>query len=319
MKYSIGIDIGGTNTKFGLVNAEGKVIARERFNTTDHSDFKLYITEIAAMLKKMMPASGECVGVGVGAPNGNFYTGKIESAPNLPFPKNIALPFVDELRSHMGLRHIYLTNDANAAALGEKIYGGAKDLEHFIMITLGTGLGSGIIIDGKLLYGADGAAGELGHTIAIPNGRRCNCGCRGCLETYASATGIKKTFYEMMAVYGGNSSLKGMNWDEIDAYQIELAAKTGDEIALATYNYTGEILGRSLAGFVAFSRPQELFIFGGPVKSGELLLAPTRKSMEENLCPIWKGKIKITPSHLPEADAAILGASSLVWDAIARE
>ena len=321
MKYSIGIDIGGTNTKFGVVDSEGNVLARDRFNTTDYRDFCEYVAAVASSVRKIMPNAkdGDCMGIGIGAPNGNFYKGTIDKAPNLPFPRDLELPLVEELRSHMGFRHIYLTNDANAAALGEKIYGGAKTLKHFITITLGTGLGSGIIVDGKLLYGADGAAGELGHTIAVPDGRHCNCGGRGCLETYVSATGIKKTFFEMMAVYGGNSTLKDKNWDELDAYQIELAAKAGDEIAMATYECTGEILGRSLASFVAFSRPQEIFLFGGPVKSGELLLRPTRRAMERNLYPIWKGKIPVTPSHLPEADAAILGASSLVWDAVNHE
>ncbi len=321
MKYSIGIDIGGTNTKIGVVSSKGEVLARDRFNTTDFSDFKKYVEALASKIKAIMPSANdaECVGIGIGAPNGNFYKGTIDNAPNLPFPKGLEYPLVEELRNHLGYRHLYLTNDANAAALGEKIYGGAKGLEHFIMITLGTGLGSGIIIDGKLLYGADGAAGELGHTVAIPNGRQCNCGGKGCLETYASATGIKRTFFEMMAHFGGGSILDGKSWDEIDALQIELAAKSGDIVASETYRKTAEILGRSLASFVAFSRPQEIFLFGGPVKSGDLLLVPTKKAMEENLYPIWKNKIKITPSHLPESDAAIMGASSLVWDAILHE
>lgn len=318
MKYSIGIDIGGTGTKLGLVDSDGRVLNRDKFNTTDYGEFSDYIDALSAKAKALMSyvAEGECVGIGLGAPNGNFYTGTIDKAPNLPFPKTATLPLVEALREKMNLKRIYVTNDANAAALGEKIYGGAKGLEHFIMITLGTGLGSGVIIDGKLLYGADGAAAELGHTVAIPDGRQCNCGCRGCLETYASATGIKRTFYELLAHFGGGSSLQNKTWDEIDAYQIEVAAKAGDFICQESYRRTGELLGRCLASFVAFSRPQEIFLFGGPVKSGDMLLAPAKKAMEENLYPIWKNKINITPSHLPEYDAAILGASSLVWDAI---
>ncbi len=316
MRYSIGIDIGGTNTKLGLVNSEGEVLKRDRFNTTDFKAFDSYVKALTLRIRALMEAAdGDCAGVGVGAPNGNYYKGAIDCAPNLPFARG-ELPIVEALRAELGLRHIYLTNDANAAALGEKIYGGAKGMEHFITITLGTGLGSGIIIDGRLLYGADGAAGELGHTCAVPGGRLCNCGCRGCLETYASATGIRRTFFELMAHYGGGSCLQNKRWDEIDALEIELAAKAGDKIALETYQKTGEILGRSLASFVAFSRPQAIFLFGGPVKSGDLLLEPTRRAMDENLYPIWKGKVKLAPSHLPESDAAILGSSSLVWDAI---
>lgn len=315
MEYTIGIDIGGTNTKLGVVSFDGRVLNRTRFNTADFRDFKSYVETLGTTIRSLMKtAEGDCLGIGIGAPNGNFYSGTIDYAPNLPFPG--VLPLVEALRELFGFRHIYLTNDANAAALGEKIYGGAKDLEHFIMITVGTGLGSGIIIDGKLVYGADGAAGELGHTVAIPNGRLCNCGTRGCLETYASATGIKRTYYELMCFYCGGSLLEEKGWSEIDALEIELAARKGDQVCLETYRQTGEILGRSLASFVAFSRPQEIFIFGGPVKSGELLLAPTRESMEKNLYPIWKNKIKLTPSHLPEADAAIMGASSLVLDAV---
>ncbi|MBR6388651.1 MAG: ROK family protein [Opitutales bacterium] len=318
MNYAIGIDIGGTNTKLGLVQQSGKVLARDRFNTPDFKTFESYVDMISSRIKALMDsANGECAGIGIGAPNGNFYKGSIDNAPNLPFGKGEFM-LVDALRERFGLQHIYMTNDANAAALGEKIYGGAKGLDHFIMITLGTGLGSGIIIDGKLLYGADGAAGELGHVCAVPNGRLCNCGCRGCLETYASATGIKRTYFELLAFYGGGSTIQNKGYDEIDALSIELAARAGDKIAQETYRKTGEILGKNLANFVAFSRPQKIFLFGGPVKSGELLLEPTRKAMDENLYPIWKGKIEIEPSKLPESDAAILGASSLVWDAAER-
>ncbi|MBO6101792.1 MAG: ROK family protein [Opitutales bacterium] len=317
-KYAIGIDIGGTNTKLGVVAADAQVLFRDRFNTPDYKTFDSYVKMLAMRIRGLMEQSeGECVGIGIGAPNGNYYKGTIDNAPNLPFGAG-EFPLVANLREEFGLKHIYMTNDANAAALGEKIYGGAKDLEHFITITLGTGLGSGIIIDGKLLYGADGAAGELGHTCAIPNGRLCNCGNRGCLETYASATGIKRTFFELMAEYNGNSLLKDKSWDEIDAFEIEKAAKAGDKIARETYRKTGEILGKSLADFVAFSRPQSIFLFGGPVKSGELLLAPARKALDENLYPIWRGKIKIVPSHLPESDAAIMGSSSLVWAELAE-
>lgn len=320
MKYAIGIDIGGTNTKLGVVDQNGNVLKHDRFNTADFTDYNSYLKEFIIRIKAIMQSvDGECVGIGIGAPNGNFYKGTIDNPPNIAFAKG-DLPIVESVRSELGLRHIYLTNDANAAALGEKIYGGAKNLEHFIMITIGTGLGSGVIVNGELLYGADGAAGELGHICAVPNGRLCNCGNRGCLETYVSANGIKRTFFELMSEFNGTSLLKDKTWDDITPLVIENAARLGDKIALEAYRKTGEILGRCLAGFVAFSRPQTIFLFGGPAKSGDLLFAPAIKAMEDNLLPIWKGgKIKVLPSLLPEADAAILGASSLVWDAVAKQ
>lgn len=319
MKYSIGIDIGGTNTKLGVVDINANVLKHDRFNTADFHDYESYIQELVVHIKALMQSvDGECAGIGIGAPNGNFYKGTIDNAPNIEFAKG-DLPIVESIRNELGLRHIYLTNDANAAALGEKIYGGAKNLEHFIMITIGTGLGSGIVVNGELLYGADGAAGELGHVCVVPNGRLCNCGNRGCLETYVSANGIKRTFFELMSEFNGKSVLSGKTWDEVNPLMIEKAARGGDRLALEAYRKTGEILGRALASFVAFSRPQTIFLFGGPAKSGDLLLEPTIKSMEASLLPIWKGgKIKVLPSHLPESDAAILGASSLVWDAISK-
>ena len=257
---------------------------------------------------------GECLGVGIGAPNGNYYKGTIDYAPNLPFGR--CAPIVETLRMAIGYEHIYLSNDANAAALGEKIYGGGRNLDHFIVITLGTGLGSGIIIDGKLLLGADGFAGELGHVCAVVNGRVCGCGKRGCLETYASATGIKRTYLEMVAKYNGQSTAANVPWSELDAKVIEDAARAGDIAAAETYQITGNILGRCLADFIHFSRPSSIFLFGGPVKSGDLLLVPTRESMEKNLMPVFRNKVKLMPSELPASDAAILGASALVWSAL---
>ena len=250
----------------------------------------------------------------MGAPNGNYYKGTIDYAPNLPFGR--CAPLVETLRMAMGYEHLYLSNDANAAALGEKIYGGGRNLDHFIVITLGTGLGSGIVVDGKLLLGADGFAGELGHVCAVVNGRVCGCGKRGCLETYASATGIKRTYLEMVAKYNGQSTAANVPWSDLDAKVIEDAARAGDIAASETYQITGNILGRCLADFIHFSRPSSIFLFGGPVKSGELLLAPTRESMEKNLMPVFRNKVKVLPSELPASDAAILGASALVWSAI---
>ncbi len=315
MKYSIGIDIGGTNTKLGIVDEKGVVIKRHEFKTTDYSDFPTYMKGLEEAIKVLTKdQTGECQGIGLGAPNGNYYKGTIDFAPNLPFGE--CAPIVDTLRKAFGYKHIYLSNDANAAAVGEKIYGGGKNLDHFIVITLGTGLGSGIIIDGKLLLGVDGFAGELGHVCAVPNGRICGCGKRGCLEAYASATGIKRTFLEMLSKYNGESIIANKTWDELDARVIEDAARAGDMPSIETYKITGSILGRCLADFVHFTRPSTIFLFGGPVKSGELIFDPTRKALEKNLMPVFKNKVQVLPSELPASDAAILGASAMVWSAI---
>ena len=315
MKYAIGIDIGGTNTKLGVVDEKGNVFKRHEFKTTDYADFATYMEGLERAITFLTAdTAGDCIGIGLGAPNGNYYKGTIDYAPNLPF--GLCAPIVDTLKTALGYEHIYLSNDANAAAVGEKIYGGGKNLDHFIVITLGTGLGSGIIIEGKLLLGADGFAGELGHVCAVVNGRLCGCGKRGCLETYASATGIKRTFLEMLAKYNGESSIANCTWDNLDARVIEDAARSGDRASLETYQITGNILGRCLGDFVHFSRPSTIFLFGGPVKSGELLLAPTREAMEKNLMPVFRNKVKVLPSELPASDAAILGASAMVWSGI---
>ena len=315
MKYAIGIDIGGTNTKLGAIDEKGKVFKRREFKTTNYKNFSTYMDALAKSVSFITDSTeGECMGVGIGAPNANYYRGTIEYSVNLPFGD--CAHIVETLRMAVGYEHIYVTNDANAAALGEKIYGGAKNLDHFIVITLGTGLGSGIVTDGKLLLGADGFAGELGHVCAIPGGRICGCGKRGCLETYVSATGIKRTFLEMLSKYNGMSSISEVPWEKLDAKVVEDAAKSGDRASIDAYAITGAILGRCLADFIHFSRPSTIFIFGGVAKSGELLFAPTRAAMERNLMPVFKNKVKVVPSELPSSDAAILGASALVWNAL---
>ncbi len=317
MKYAIGVDIGGTGTKLGVVDEKGNVLKHHEFKTTDYKDFPTYVDGLVEAITMLTSSTeGECQGVGIGAPNGNYYSGRIEFAPNLPFGDGA--PIVDALKEKLGYDIVCLSNDANAAAIGEKIYGGGRNLNHFILITLGTGLGSGIICDGKIVLGEDGNAGELGHVCAVPNGRICGCGKRGCLEAYASATGIKRTFMEMVAKYNGDSIIANTPWDKLDARVVEDAAKQGDKAAIETYNVTGAILGRCLADFVHFSRPSAIFLFGGPVKSGEMILEPTRIAMEKNLMPVFKGKIRVLASELPLGDAAILGASAMVWDAIAK-
>ena len=297
---ALGIDIGGTNTAFGFIDREGNYLTEGNIPTAKHEDINDYLKELYLEIEKVLdPIRQEVnfVGIGIGAPNGNYFKGAIEFAPNLPW--HDVIPLCDMMKEYYPELPVYLNNDAKAAAIGEMIYGGAQGMKNFIMVTLGTGLGSGFVVNGELVYGHDGFAGELGHVCAVVNGRVCGCGKRGCLETYASATGIKRTYLEMVAKYNGQST-----------------ARAGDIAAAETYQITGNILGRCLADFIHFSRPSSIFLFGGPVKSGDLLLVPTRESMEKNLMPVFRNKVKLMPSELPASDAAILGASALVWSAL---
>ncbi|MCQ2270661.1 MAG: ROK family protein [Bacteroidales bacterium] len=309
--YAIGIDIGGTNTDIGLVNPQGEVVARKNLPTGQYTDANQYADDLANTIKALIDEQKvEVKGIGIGAPNGNFYTGCIENAPNLNMKGNIYLAKMMEERLHIPA---VITNDANAAAYGEMVYGGAKGMKHFIMFTLGTGVGSGIIIDGKLLYGHDGFAGELGHTIIFPNGRPCKCGRQGCLEQYTSAGGIRKTCLEMMEqdpYYDG--ILSKIPAEELDSKAIGDAANQGDILALRVFEFTGGILGLAMANAVAFSSPEAIFLMGGPVKAGEVLLEPVRKSFNLNVLSNYKDKVKIMVSQLKQNDVAILGAAALV-------
>lgn len=313
--YVIGIDMGGTNTVFGVVDARGNVLSKSAVKTATHSDINLYIDDLHAELSKLIEAAGgkdKIKGIGVGAPNGNFYSGKIEFAPNLPWKGQI--PFANLMTEKFGIPTA-LTNDANAAAIGEMIYGAARGMKHFIMITLGTGVGSGIVIDGKLVYGHDGFAGELGHTTSVRNnGRMCGCGKTGCLETYASATGVARTAREMLEMNKEASLLRNIPADAITSKDVYEAAVQGDKIALEIFEYTGKILGEALADFVAFSAPEAIVLFGGLSKAGDFILKPIVDHMNANVLPLWKGKVKVMFSELKEADAAILGASALAWE-----
>lgn len=309
--YAIGIDIGGTNTDIGLVNPQGEVIARKNIPTGQYTDANQYADDLASAIKALIEEQKvEVKGIGIGAPNGNFYTGCIENAPNLNMKGNIYLAKMMEERLHLPA---VITNDANAAAYGEMVYGGAKGMKHFIMFTLGTGVGSGIIVDGKLLYGHDGFAGELGHTIVFPNGRPCKCGRQGCLEQYTSAGGIRKTCLEMMEqdpYYDG--ILSKIPTDQLDSKAIGDAANQGDPLAIKVFEFTGNILGLAMANAVAFSSPEAVFLMGGPVKAGEVLLEPVRKSFNFNVLSNYKDKVKIMVSQLKQNDVAILGAAALV-------
>jgi glucokinase len=312
---AIGIDIGGTGTKFGIVDRVGNVLFSSEISTRKHTDVNDFIDELHSELSKLIDnvgGIGRIKGIGVGAPNGNFYTGTIEYAPNLPWKGIIPLARMMEDKFKIP---VVLTNDANAAAIGEMMYGAAQGMKDFIMITLGTGVGSGIVANGKLVYGHDGFAGELGHTTIIPNGRlHEGTGKRGSLESYASATGVRLTTLEILEKSTEPSSLRSVPSDQIDSKKVYEAAIAGDAVAKQIFESTGTILGAALANFVMFSSPEAIILFGGLTKAGDLILKPTRESMEANLIQIFQNKVKILVSHLKESDAAILGASALAWD-----
>lgn len=316
LEYAIGIDIGGTTTKFGIVNHRGEISNIGHIVTNNHSDINLFVDEL---YQEMVPAietvGGTAVikGIGVGAPNGNYYSGTIEYAPNLPWKGIIPIA---ALITNKFKKPCTLTNDANAAAIGEMMYGAARGMRDFIMITLGTGVGSGIVANGQLIYGHDGFAGELGHTIIRPGGRlHWGTGMKGSLETYASATGISITAREILDErINEKSLLREIPHEEITSKQVCEAALKGDAIANEVFRITGQILGEALANFVMFSSPEAIVLFGGVIKAGKLLLAPTRENMEKNLLPVFQNKVKLLFSELKESDAAILGASALVWE-----
>jgi glucokinase len=313
--YVIGMDMGGTNTVFGIVDTRGTVVSKGAVKTSTHQDVNLYIEDIYVQLSKLIEAVGgidKIKGIGVGAPNGNYYTGNIEFAPNLPW-KGV-IPFASLMADKFGVPTA-LTNDANAAAVGEMTYGAARGMKNFIMITLGTGVGSGIVIDGKVVYGHDGFAGELGHVIVMRNnGRTCGCGRTGCLEAYASATGVARSAREILESSNKSSLLRNIPIEDITSKDVFDAAEQGDEIAIEIFNFTGKILGEAFADFVTFSAPEAIILFGGLSKAGDLIMHPIVENMEKNLLNIWKGKVKVLFSELKEADAAVLGASALAWE-----
>ena len=302
MNYALGIDIGGTNTVVGLVDKAGNVLGTDSVKTQSLPVLEEYVKTVSKLAKDLIAKNNvsidDIVGLGIGAPNANYYTGNIEMAPNLPW-KQDKVPLAKMFREELNIP-VTITNDANAAALGEKMYGVAKDMDNFIMITLGTGVGSGIVINGQLVYGHDGFAGELGHVIIERNGRLCGCGRRGCLETYCSATGIVRT-------------AKERNTPFLTSKDIYDAAVKGDETAIDIFKETGTRLGRALADMVVFSSPEAFVLFGGLAKAGDFILKYTKEAMEEAIMPIFKGKVKILLSTMKDADAAVLGASALAW------
>ncbi len=313
-ELTVGIDIGGTNTKYGIVDRQGNVVYQGRISTAQYDEFRDYFKALAAAIREGMNSIQEehrILGIGVGAANGNYYKGTIERATNLKW-KGI-IPLADMLKEEFDMPAV-ITNDANAAAVGEMVYGAAKGMKDFIVITLGTGLGSGFVANGMLLNGKHGIAGEVGHTSVNPAGRYCNCGKRGCLETYVSATGIKRTVYKLLADHLEPSELRGISFDNLNTKMITEAAIRGDIVALAAFEYTGRILGMKLAETVFHTDPEAIFLFGGLSLAGDLIFKPTIRHMEANLMPLFRGKVKVLPSGLQNQAAPILGASSLVWN-----
>ncbi|HTB25390.1 MAG TPA: ROK family protein [Puia sp.] len=312
---AVGIDIGGTGTKFGIVDRSGNVLFTGDLSTKKHKKIETFIDELHDKLSTLIQnvgGTGRIRGIGVGAPNGNFYSGTVEYAPNLPW-KGI-LPLAQMIQDKFQIQ-TNLTNDANAAAIGEMMYGAAQGMKDFIMITLGTGVGSGIVANGHLILGRDGFAGELGHTIIIPDGRyHEGTGKKGSLESYASATGVMLTAKEVLSSTKEESLLRKIDVEEIDSRKVYDAAVQGDKVAREIFDYTGKILGTALANFVMFSSPEAIILFGGLTKAGDFILKPTREHMEANLIQVFQNRVKILVSHLRESDAAILGASALVWD-----
>ncbi len=306
---ALGIDIGGTNTVFGIVNRRGEILTQDAMFTSGYGTAEAFIDALAGRVLPMIEEAGRplVAGAGVGAPNGNYYTGEIAYAANLEWQG--VIPLARLVEEAIGLKTT-ITNDANAATIGEMMYGAAKGMKDFIMVTLGTGLGSGFVANGKLIYGHDGFAGELGHVIAVRDGRECGCGRRGCLETYASATGIVRTAEEWLKTWPDDSMLRE---GALTAKAIGAAAASGDALALALFDFTGKILGQCLADAVAITSPEAIIMFGGLARAGNIILEPTQRYMEDAMLRIYKGKVKLLLSVLPEADAAILGASALVW------
>lgn len=319
-QYVIGIDVGGQSSKLGVVDQRGNILAQSVISSLQ-TDLDEYLTDLTKAIKALVDKvsdTGTIKGIGIGAPNGNYYKGSIENAPNLVWGRDrngnlIEIHLANLINNATGYP-VAITNDANAAAVGEMTYGTAKGMKNFIMITLGTGVGSGIVIDGKVVYGHDGFAGELGHTTAIRDGRQCNCGLKGCLETYSSAIGVARTVKEILTKSTEESLLRQVDFETLSSKDVFEAAEKGDKLALETFEFTGKLLGEAFANFVSFSAPEAIVLFGGLTKARKYIEPPIVKHMNNNLLTIWRNKIKIEFSNLKDSDAAILGASALAWE-----
>jgi glucokinase len=315
-KLVAGVDIGGTNTVIGIVTQQGDCIGEVSFPTQEDNDFQIFISRIASHISSLQAEVGNeysLVGVGVGAPNGSYRTGEIVDAANLRWKGS--LPLASELNKLLNVP-VKLTNDANAAAMGEMQFGDAKGMQNFVVITLGTGLGSGIVVDGKLVLGATGFAGEFGHSSVKPWGRQCGCGKQGCLETYVSAPGLRRTAFKLLADSIEPSALRGYAYENLTAKRIASFAQQGDSIALEAFEYTGAILGMKLADLITILSPEAIFLFGGLSGAGSVIFEPTKRHMEKNLFPIFRNTVKLLPSGLKDKNAAVLGAAALIWQDI---
>ena len=317
--YVIGLDLGGTNSVFGIVDSRGDIKATTAIKTGGFASAEAYVD---ACIEALQPVIEQVGGIetikamGIGAPNANYYKGTIEMAPNLPWAHDVVVPLAEMFSQKLGGIPVAMTNDANAAALGEMVYGVARGMKNFIVITLGTGVGSGIVVNGQLLYGCDGFAGELGHVTMVrgKEGRPCGCGRTGCLEAYCSATGVARTARELLAKTTRPSLLRDMNPDDITSLDVSIAAGKGDALANDIYAFTGKMLGEACADFAAFSSPEAFIFFGGMVKAGELIMKPIREAYEAHVMPIFRGKAQFLVSGLDGASAAVLGASAVGWE-----
>lgn len=313
--YVIGLDLGGTNSVFGIVDRRGSIIASTSVKTQEQNDVEVYVNNCCTALKKIIEEVGGIENIeamGIGAPNANYYTGIIDNPANLPWKGQI--PLAKMFSDRLGIP-VALTNDANAAAIGEMAYGAAKGMKNFIMITLGTGVGSGIVVNGQVVYGSDGFAGELGHVIVdrSPEARSCGCGRKGCLETYCSATGVARTAKQIVSTTDKPTLLRNIPIDQITSKDVAIAAEQGDEVAKEIFEFTGKILGQACADFAAFNSPEAFIFFGGLTKAGDLLMDPIKKAYDENVLFVFKDKAQMIVSQLDDAGAAVLGASALGW------
>ena len=329
-KLAMGIDIGGTNTAFGLVDDKGTIFCEGAISTERYKRFEDYEAYVKALCEAMQTLIAgvsfdfELLGIGIGAPNANYHEGTIETPANLwKFSDNEPNPdesrrmfrFVEDVKRYFPQTEVVITNDANAAAIGEGVFGNAKGMDDYVVITLGTGLGSGIVSNGEMIYGHDGFAGEYGHIMvdSRSTGRECGCGRKGCLEAYASATGIKRTAFELMAKMNCQSELREVPYSKFEAVMLSAAADKGDSIAREAFRFTGEVLGKALADLVATTSPKAIILFGGLAKAGKHIFEPTKWYMEENMLPVFKNKVALLPSGIEGRNAAILGSAALIW------
>ncbi|CDN32209.1 Glucokinase [Mucinivorans hirudinis] len=313
-QLAVGIDIGGTNSVFGLVDREGNMYGEGVIPTKKYPDFDQYLEELYIGIQSIIKAYDEpceLVGIGIGAPNANYYQGTIENAANLIWQGRV--PFVEKFKKYFPNLPVIITNDANAAAIGEMMYGAAKGMRDFIVVTLGTGLGSGFVANGEMIYGSDSYAGELGHVVISGGERQCGCGRKGCLETYVSATGIKRTAFKLLADHLEESEFRNVTYNDLTAEMITKAALAGDPLAIEAYEYTGMMLGKALADAVTITSPEAIILFGGLAKAGKYIFEPTKRSMEMNMLRNFRNKVKLLPSGISGKNAAVLGASSLAW------